>query len=436
VLVPGALAVIALVAASAAVATWRASRAPATALGVAEPAPAGRPSRVAGALASARVPPTAVTGARLALEPGRGRTAVPVRAAIAAVAAAVCTLTAAAVIGASLARLVGDPAAYGWAWDVSVGDFASPGEVRRAAGVLDAIPEVDGYTGMFSAALLLDGNSIEAMFIEPGKGMMPLTVLDGREPIGPDEIALGATTMRELGKQIGDTVTVAFAEGQPSQRLRVVGRTVLNAGPQDTAIAPGNGAVLQMEIAQLLSPESPEAAPQVFLVRLDPAADRTQAVDALERVFPETVVHPLPHPDIDSVGRVRYLPSLLGALVTLLALGTVTHALISSVRRRRRDLAILKTLGLLPRQLSATVAWQATTFATAAVLVGFPLGVTVGRWAWRLLAIQLGVAPEPVLPWLQMLAIAGGAFLTANLIAAAPGWVAGGLHPAKVLRSE
>jgi putative ABC transport system permease protein len=173
------------------------------------------------------------------------------------VAAAVCTLTAAAVIGASLARLVGDPAAYGWAWDVSVGDFASPGEVRRAAGVLDAIPEVDGYTGMFSAALLLDGNSIEAMFIEPGKGMMPLTVLDGREPIGPDEIALGATTMRELGKQIGDTVTVAFAEGQPSQRLRVVGRTVLNAGPQDTAIAPGNGAVLQMEIAQLLSPEPP-----------------------------------------------------------------------------------------------------------------------------------------------------------------------------------
>jgi ABC-type lipoprotein release transport system permease subunit len=352
------------------------------------------------------------------------------------VAAAVCALTAAGVVGASLAGLVSAPAAYGWAWDVSVGDFASPGEVRQAARALDAIPEVDGYMGMFSAAPLLDGNRVEAMFIEPGKGTVPLTVLDGHEPVGPDEIALGATTMRELGKQIGDTVTVAFTEGQRSQRLRVVGRMVLNAGPQDTAIAPGKGAVLPLEVAQRLAPEFPEAAPQVFLVNLDPAADRTQAMDALQRAFPDTVVHPLPHPDIDSVGRVRYLPSLLAALVTLLALGTVTHALISSVRRRRRDLAILKTLGFLPRQLSATVAWQATAFATAAVLVGLPLGVTVGRWAWRLLAIQLGVAPEPIVPWLQVFAIAGGTFLAANLIAAGPGWVAGSLRPATMLRSE
>jgi hypothetical protein len=142
VLVPGALAVVALVAACAAVAAWRAGRAPATALGLAEPAGAKRSSRVAGALAAAGLPPTAVTGTRLALEPGQGRTAVPVRSAIAGAAAAVCAFAAVGVFGASLARLVGTPAAYGWTWNVSVGGFASPPEARRAARVLDATPGI------------------------------------------------------------------------------------------------------------------------------------------------------------------------------------------------------------------------------------------------------------------------------------------------------
>jgi putative ABC transport system permease protein len=128
--------------------------------------------------------------------------------------------------------------------------------------------------------------------------------------------------------------------------------------------------------------------------------------------------------------------SLLAGLMALLALGTVTHALVSSVRRRHGDLAVLKVLGFVPRQVSAAVAWQATAFAAMAVLVGLPLGVAVGRWAWLLVAGQLGVVPEPAVPPRQVLAVIAGALLAANLIATAPGWVAGRLRPAVVLRSE
>jgi hypothetical protein len=434
VLAPGGFAVAILVAACAGLAAWRASRSPLGSVGVVESVPARRPSRVAGALASAGLPPTAVTGAKLALEPGRGRTAVPVRAAIAGAAAAVCVLAAAGVFGASLARLVGAPAAYGWTWDVSVGNFTSRQEVRRAAGVLDATAAVDGYVGVGAGELLVDGEAVEVMAVERGRGSVPLGVLDGREPVGPEEIALGAATMRMLGKRLGDSVSVAGREpGKPPQRLRVVGRMVLSAGPLDTAITPGRGAVIDFEVVRR---QYPADAPQVLLVRLNPAADRTRAIDMLQRRFPGSVVRPLPHPDIETVQRVGYLPALLAALVALLAVGTVTHALVSSVRRRRRDLAVLKTLGLLPRQVSATVAWQATTFATAAVLAGLPVGVAVGRWAWRLVAVQLGVVPEPSVPPLQVLAIVGGVFLATNLIAAGPGWAAGRLRPALVLRSE
>jgi ABC-type lipoprotein release transport system permease subunit len=114
----------------------------------------------------------------------------------------------------------------------------------------------------------------------------------------------------------------------------------------------------------------------------------------------------------------------------------VTHALVSSVRRRRGDLAVLKVLGLCPGRCRRRSPGQATAFAAMAVLVGLPLGVAVGRWAWLLVAGQLGVVPEPGVPPRQVLAVIAGALLAANLIAAAPGWVAGRLRPAVVLRSE
>jgi ABC-type lipoprotein release transport system permease subunit len=156
----------------------------------------------------------------------------------------------------------------------------------------------------------------------------------------------------------------------------------------------------------------------------------------LQRDFPDTVVFPLKQPDLINLERVGYLPGLLAGLVALLALGTVTHTLVTSVRRRRRDLAILKTLGFGRGQISQTVAWQATSFALAAGLLGVPLGIVGGRWAWLVVAEQLGVAAGPVVPPVLLLTIAVGALLAANLAAAGPGLVAARIRPATVLRSE
>ena len=62
------------------------------------------------------------------------------------------------------------------------------------------------------------------------------------------------------------------------------------------------------------------------------------------------------------------------------------NTLVSSVRRRRKDLAILKTLGFLRRQLMLVIGWQATSFSVFALLIGIPLGVVGGRSAWFLVA--------------------------------------------------
>ena len=60
---------------------------------------------------------------------------------------------------------------------------------------------------------------------------------------------------------------------------------------------------------------------------------------------------------------------------------------------------ILQALGLLRRQLSAVTAWQVTTLTGLALLVGLPLGVAAGHWAWALFAGNLGLSPGTMTPW-------------------------------------
>jgi predicted lysophospholipase L1 biosynthesis ABC-type transport system permease subunit len=202
-------------------------------------------------------------------------------------------------------------------------------------------------------------------------------------------------------------------------------------------VAPGNGGIVHAQLWRRLSPPgAPPISPAAFFVRLAPGSDRRQAIAQLQRDFPDTVVFPLQQPDLTNLERVGYLPGLLAGLVALLAVGTVAHALVSSVRRRRRDLAILKTLGFARGQVTKTVAWQASTFALTALLVGMPLGIVGGRWAWRLVADQLGVTTGPMVPSGPLMAITAGGLLVANLVAAGPGWAAARIRPAVALRAE
>ena len=58
-----------------------------------------------------------------------------------------------------------------------------------------------------------------------------------------------------------------------------------------------------------------------------------------------------------------------------------------------RDLAILKTIGFTRGQLSRVIAWQATVIVGLGIIIGVPAGLAGGRWLWRLVTTQLGVAP-------------------------------------------
>jgi len=127
---------------------------------------------------------------------------------------------------------------------------------------------------------------------------------------------------------------------------------------------------------------------------------------------------------------------VLAAVLIVFAVGTLAHVLLTGVRRRRRDLALLKTLGFTRSQVLGVVAWEASAFAVVALLVGLPLGVIAGRWAWGYFADAAGVPTGATVPLTPVLLAITVTLVLANLIAAWPGWTAARLHPAAVLRAE
>ena len=114
----------------------------------------------------------------------------------------------------------------------------------------------------------------------------------------------------------------------------------------------------------------------------------------------------------------------------------LAHVLVTGVRRRRRDLAVLKTLGLLRSQVIALVSWQATALAAAALAAGLPMGVVAGRWAWVIFADSVGVAGRADIPVPLVLLIAPAVLLVAAGIAAVPAAAAARVRPATALRAE
>jgi len=445
---------------------WPAARAVSHAmgpLGVAEPgAGRTRPSPLAAALTAAG-PVTSGIGVQMALEPGRGRTAVPVRSALAGSVVAIAALVAAAVFGTSLAGLVGTPGRYGQNWDAELSTGFAGIPAPYAAKVLSPVPGIAGYAEGNSGQLTVDGQIVPAIGLDQAGGGAGqggdggyLTMLAGRAPAASDEIALGAQTLRAVHARLGQTVRVAVnlatGTGGPGteRAMRVVGVVVFpDFGLQDLSDTDlGSGALVS---PALLSETSQETGCvhgitcyDFFLLRYRPGTDT--AVTAT-RVLASAAANGCPFGactmtsdqrpgDIRNYDAIRDTPVALGAVLALLAVGTLAHVLLTGVRRRRRDVAVLKTLGFTRAQIQGVIAWEATALAAVALLIGIPVGVVAGRWAWALFANTAGVATQATVEVSLVLLAIPATLAVANLIALWPGWRAARLRPAAVLRTE
>ena len=447
-----------------AVPAWRAAARPGAGAAGGTAAAAAAPRRsalgvLAGTVLGGTGSVTRVIGIRMAFDAGRGRTAVPVRTALAGTGVAVGAVVAALVFGGSLIGLVATPARYGQNWNQLLDAGYADVPAKAGAALLGGIPGLTGYAAGENGEVLVNNSlSVPAIAVDQmGSGTGYLTALAGRLPSGPGEIALGPQTLRALHRSVGQTVRVQVTwtggvTGPPGTRvMRITGTVVLPAFglPSLAGTDLGSGAVVA---APLLSGTTTDTGCDgtitcynFFLLRyrdgaVPPAATATLQARAAQAGCPPgqcTVTADQRPGDIKDYAGIRDTPLVLALVLALLAIGTLTHVLTTGVRRRRRDLAVLKSLGLTRSQLRAVVAWQATALAAGALVLGVPAGVIAGRWTWAVFATAAGVSPQATvaLP-VVLLAVPAVTLLLAILIAAFPGRAAARLHPATVLRTE
>jgi hypothetical protein len=379
VLAAGFAGIVGLLLARVAVTAWRQACARPGARG--DQLPAHRRARLAGQLARAGAPLAAVTGVRFALDPGQGRSSVPVRGAVLGLAVAIAAVAGSVTFGSNLLRLVDTPRLYGQDWDTAIdlqfgtltpGQFAAV--AARSAGIV-------GWTFGVHGTVTIGGKVIPAIGLAPGKGpMTSSTILDGSAPGADNQIVLGSSVLRQTGLAVGQTVPVA-ADG-PARPMLITGSAVFPYFGQGsfTPTDAGEGAETT---AALLAPQASAASGAGYnfvLIRFAPDP-RKQANVA------------------------SFVASMSAYCATV-------------------------------EQSSCVITDQRpNTVSNYASIDGAPLGIAGGRWAWQLFAGQAGLSGGVVTP-LPLLWMIPVTLVAANLIALPTARAVARLRTVATLRSE
>ena len=394
----------------------------------------GRPSLTARASSKLGTPPTVTVGTRFALDRGRSRRALPVRSSLFGAGFGIFVVVAVLVFSASLDHLVSTPTAYGWTWDLTTSDStaAAPrGDCAPITTRLTKEPTLAAVASLCTSSVQVQGRPVTGWGFGQLRGRIEPHMVGGRAPATTDEVVLGADTLAAARRKIGDRVRITGVGG--SATYRIVGVTVVPSVADPQALAD-----VAVFTAAGLARVGDASGGFIFVVRVARGSDHAAILQRLRGIGgPNSppVAAALPA-EIDRVRQIDGLPIALALFVVAVALVAVGFALVTTVRRRRHDLAILKTLGFARRQVRATVAWQATAVAGIGLLIGIPLGLIVGRFVWAAVADELGVSSDPTWPVLGVAVLIPVSLLVVNLVAAVPAARAARTRPAVVLRSE
>ncbi|MET0904285.1 MAG: FtsX-like permease family protein, partial [Acidimicrobiales bacterium] len=365
--------------------------------------------------------------------PGRA----PLWSAVSGVGFSVVAVTAALTVGASLDRQLDDPSRSGLRWDARIVQFEDDTVAREGPAVLVRDDDVDGLAiGMLERAHV-DASETTVAAMDPLHGDVRPPLVRGVYPDGPDTVALGARTLRRLGVALDETITLAVEElGGVEASFRVVGEVVVPAEGFGGRL--DEGFLLSLDGLERLEPRDVPIA--LFVSTREPGdLDGVVArlADALETDEHPSVVAPVAPGDIVDLEQARAIPRAIAAILAVIAVAALVHALAVSARERRGETALVRALGLQRGQVTAVALLQALILSAVALAVGVPLGVASGRAAWDAIASSIGSQEPPAVPVVAVVvAVPLGVAAIAALTALATSRRAASSAPAGALRVE
>ncbi len=247
-------------------------------------------------------------------------------------------------------------------------------------------------------------------------------IVRGRWPTGPGELAAPPAFLRQRGLAVGDQVTLELAGRQAN--ATIVGQ-LMNGDPR-----------FLWSTWPTLATLAPGTAADHYEVRLADGTDARGYANAVKAADPGLFPAVSSSGDLATTTVVGFASVFTLLLIVVAALGVFNTVLLNA-RERRRDLGMLKSIGMTPRQVTIMMVTSMAAVGAAGSLVGIPAGML----AYRLVVDNVAVVVFPEwmkdvwhVPQLSALALAG--VTIAVLGALVPARSAARLTIAAVLHNE
>jgi hypothetical protein len=352
-------------------------------------------------------------------------------AAMLAIAIAVVGISAVTVLLRSRDVVLADPSRVGRVFDVFLHTYTDPAAADADRAALAGSSRVANVATIEVFTISVDGRAVPASTIAASSGGLAAPVVDGRLPVGPDEVALSVPFLRRSDSRVGESIEISGPAG--SRPVRVVGTAVL---PFASTTAAGEQVVLTTIGRDALGAE-----PEGYVVVADlqdPSGarsfrardDEVEACDTARLLELVRVDHlegpasgevsfcvPRGDPRSSSLREFGALPGLIIAFLGVLGVSALA-LLLGELRRTRRDLSMLRAVGFTRRQAATAVCVHAGVIPLAGALLALPFGIALGRVAWRGLAETLGIVTRPEVPIPGTIGLIVATLVLAELLAA------------------
>lgn len=282
-------------------------------------------------------------------------------------------------------------------------------------------PEIQPYLNAYymetwvEAKIVGSSDSIETRALSGAYNQFRIVTPQGRMFSAPNEAVVGMGLLNKLNLKVGDDLHL-LVDGKPLN-LHIVGQYVEMSNMGEMAMYSLD--TLHQQTASNTEPEG-------YLLKLAPGADGAALKAALLRLSSDQFQVEVNgnHPPA-LLGQLNFV--LLGLNLVLVAIGLVNllNTTLLGVRERMRDLGLLKTIGLSPRQMVVSVTVGVGILVLLAVAVGIPLGLFISRALFVYISntmMGMGIELNVSLAWWQITLLVPGAVVLAVL---------GGLIPAR-----
>jgi putative ABC transport system permease protein len=301
---------------------------------------------------------------------------------------------------------------------VASGSFGKAGLSPEIEADLSAQPELAGVSPVRSSPVEVDGVSSELAAVDTATigPVADLGVTAGRlsDVVGAS-VAVEDRKAKADGLAVGDKLTMTFSRTGP---VELTVRALIDRPP------PGfDGVVYVVGLDTYEANVTDQFDRQVF-VNVADGVSPTQAKAALESVlarwpngelqdqaaFEESVAS-----EIDIILNLIY--GLLGLAIVIALIG-IANTLALSVHERRRELGLLRAVGMTRSQVRSAIRWESVMIALMGTILGFALAVA---GAWGIINAIEGDRPIPlVVPPAQLTVIVALASVAGVLAAVGP----------------